>query len=107
MKLRFDDAKLLRMATDPNYDGGFSHSLADSFRAIVQLISDAPNETAFYFFKGLRFERLKGKRSDQHSMRLNRQFRLILIIEKPPKGMIGNTIAIKNIEDYHGRKNRR
>ncbi len=44
------------------------------------------------------FERLKGRRRHQRSLRLNRQFRLIVEVEARPGG---NLIALKSIEDYH------
>jgi toxin HigB-1 len=44
------------------------------------------------------FEKLKGKRSPDYSMRLNDQFRLIFQIEKEAGG---NRLVILEIEDYH------
>ncbi len=48
--------------------------------------------------RSLRFERLKGKRAHQHSMRLNDQWRLILEISK---GNPENMVFVVGIEDYH------
>jgi proteic killer suppression protein len=48
--------------------------------------------------KSLHFEKLKGNRSQQYSMRLNEQWRLIVEI----KGNAPNkVIAVISIEDYH------
>ena len=48
--------------------------------------------------RSLRFEKLKGDRSHQHSLRLNNQWRLIIEIQKAdPK----NIIVVLDIEDYH------
>ncbi len=47
------------MALEVDYDGGFSHQLADSFRELVQFISDAPDERELYAWKALHFERLR------------------------------------------------
>ena len=44
------------------------------------------------------FEKLKGDRSHQHSIRLNLQWRLILEVEEDEAGKL---IAIVGIEDYH------
>ncbi len=99
MNVRFDDRRLLRMALDADYDGGFSHQLADSFRELVQFIVEAQDERELYAWKALHFERLKGRRRHQRSLRLNRQFRLIVEIEAQPAGR--NLIAVKSIEDYH------
>ena len=48
--------------------------------------------------KSIHFEKLKGKRSGEYSMRLNNQFRLILQIKKQGKDKV---IVIRSIEDYH------
>ena len=48
--------------------------------------------------KSLHFEKLKGKRQHEYSMRLNNQFRLIFQIEKVDRQ---NQLVITGIEDYH------
>ena len=48
--------------------------------------------------KSLHFEKLKGDRQEERSMRLNKQWRLIVkIIPDTPK----NRVAVLAIEDYH------
>jgi toxin HigB-1 len=98
MIFRFDNHRLFRMASEADYDGGFSHQLAESFRQRVQFIRDARDERVFYQWKALHFERLKGKRSHQRSMRLNKQFRLIIEVQHSAQG---NVLILKEIEDYH------
>ena len=72
--------------------------MAKSYRRKMQFIRAARNEQDFYAMKSLHYEKLKGSRSHQRSMRLNKQFRLILTIEKD---VTGNTVVILAIEDYH------
>jgi proteic killer suppression protein len=56
------------------------------------------DERVFYNLKSLHFEKLKGDRSHQHSMRLNKQWRLIIEFE----GIAPNKlVAVISIEDYH------
>jgi proteic killer suppression protein len=64
----------------------------------MQTIRAAEDERAFYALKSLHFEKLKGNRSHQHSMRLNDQWRLILQFEQTEEGKI---VCIVSIEDYH------
>lgn len=64
----------------------------------LQFIRVAPDERDFYAMRSLRFEKLKGNRSHQYSMRLNDQWRLILEV-KP--GQPKNTVVVVAIEDYH------
>jgi len=56
------------------------------------------DEREFYALKSLHFEKLKGDRAHQRSMRLNSQWRLILEFEEDSDGKIA---VIVSIEDYH------
>jgi toxin HigB-1 len=98
MEVQFRDAKLDRLETDPRYDGGFSQAVVTAFRKRMQMIRAAPDERVFYQLKSLHFEKLQGRRSHQHSMRLNDQWRLIIEFggEAPHK-----MVVIVSIEDYH------
>ena len=71
-------------------------NLVKAFRKRMDVIRNAPNENVIRAFKSCRFEKLKGDRRHQHSIRLNDQFRLILEIEK---GDRGNVLVIIGIED--------
>jgi len=64
----------------------------------MQMIRAASDERTFYELKSLHFEKLKGDRSHQHSMRLNKQWRLILEFEGTS---IARVACIVRIEDYH------
>ena len=69
-----------------------------AFRRRLQAIRAAVNENDLRALKSLHFEKLKGDRKEQCSMRINDQFRLVFTIEK---GKQGNTLVILGIEDYH------
>lgn len=58
----------------------------------------ATDERDLYALKSLHFEALKGDRAGQHSVRLNKQFRLILHLEKDGRG---NVLIVVEIDDYH------
>ncbi len=94
----FKDKKLEQLESDATYDGGFQSGVVKAFRKRMQQIRSATDERDFYNLKSLRFEKLKGDRKHQHSMRLNDQWRLILEIggNNPNK-----VIMIVGIEDYH------
>ena len=59
------------------------------------MIRAAPDERDFYAMKSLHFEKM---RSNNHSMRLNNQYRLI--IELKSESQV-KTVVIVGIEDYH------
>jgi proteic killer suppression protein len=48
--------------------------------------------------KSFHFEKLKGRRSHQHSMRLNQQWRLVLGFEGDAPNKVS---VVVSIEDYH------
>lgn len=92
-----DDA-LIALATDKNARSGFPQTVEKKFRLRVQQMMSFGDERDFYAIKSLHFEKLKGDRSHQHSIRLNDQWRMILEFEgeAPNKKVI-----IVGIEDYH------
>lgn len=98
MEVCFKDESLDRLETDPGETGGFPQAVVTAFRKRVQFIRSAMDERDFYQMKSLHFEKLKGKREHQHSMRLNDQYRLILEFEgKAPN----KVVVLISIEDYH------
>ena len=64
----------------------------------IDLIIAAPDERDFARLRALNFERMKGGRSHQHSMRLNDQWRLILELKGEGRNKV---VHIVSIEDYH------
>lgn len=98
MNIEYKSPKLQLLRTDPNYTAGYDHKTIKAFRKRVQFIDSAKDERDFYAMKSLHYEKLKGKRSHQRSMRLNRQMRLILEIKKD---RAGNIVVIVNIENHY------
>ena len=98
MEIRFNDQKLDRLETDGTYDAGFSREIVRAYRKCLQIIRNAPDERVFYNLKSLHFEKLKGDRAHQHSMRLNKQWRLIIEFEGAAPNKL---VAVVSIEDYH------
>jgi toxin HigB-1 len=68
------------------------------FFTVIQIVSDVRDERGLYAFKGLRLEKLSGKRAEQRSLRLNKQYRLTFEIVKDAQG---NLLWICDLEDYH------
>jgi proteic killer suppression protein len=98
MEVRFLDPKLDRLETDSSYEATLTQAAVRSFRKLMQVIRAAPDERTFYQMKSLHFEKLKGDRAGDHSMRLNDQWRLIIRFEQ---GSGGKRVLIVTIEDYH------
>lgn len=98
MNVRHADPALQRLERDTGFDSGFPTGVVSAFRRRMQAIRAAVDERDLRATKGNHFEKLKGKRSHQFSVRLNDQFRLILEFEKDRTGKI---VVIVSVEDYH------
>lgn len=98
LEVVFRDKNLHSLATDKNARSGFSQAIEKKFRLRIQQIVTAVDERDLYKLPSLHFEKLKGERSHQHSLRLNDQWRLIVELEGEPPN---KRIVIVGIEDYH------
>lgn len=98
MDVTFKDQSLDRLETDAGFSGGFGGDVVRAYRKAMEHIRAARDERTFYTRKSFHFEKLKGAREGQHSMRLNDQWRLIVELrgEAPNK-----TVHIVEIVDYH------
>lgn len=67
-------------------------------RKKLTLLRAAPDERTLRNWKSLHYEKLKGERTNQRSIKINNQWRLVFTLNNdtaPP------TISIIGIEDYH------
>src|SRR5262245_4718995 len=97
MEAEFDDPDLDRLETDPDYTAGWAPGIVRGFRKVMGAIRNAVDERDLYN-GGLQFEKLDGKRKHQRSLRINKQWRLIVEVRgDAPKKRIG----VIGIEDYH------
>jgi proteic killer suppression protein len=98
MEITFRDPNLDKLETDPDFTAGYGKEIVKAFRKRIQAIRAAKDERDLSAVRGNRFEKLKGKREHQYSLRLNDQMRLVVEIESAtPK----NKIIVDGIEDYH------
>ena len=98
MEIEFADEELERLGANPQDTGGFPPGIAKAFRKRLWFISQAAGVSDLHAVHGARFEKLKGDRAGQHSMRLNDQWRLILELVGPESE---ETVRVIEIVDYH------
>lgn len=98
MEVVFDDDALDKLEVDVSFTAGFSQVLVRAYRKRLQGIRNAVDERDFYGMKSWHFEKLKGQRQHQCSMKLNDQFRLVLELEGSGRN---KRVRIVGIEDYH------
>jgi len=98
MDVEFKDSSLDRLETDSAYSAGFGDAVVKAYRKRVQQIRAASDERTFYALRSLNFEKLTRDREGQYSMRLNKQWRLIVEF----KGEASKkTVYVVEIADYH------
>jgi len=99
LRFYFKKKKLEALYTEEK-DAHKYPGVVDDFFEVMAIIDAAVDERDLYAQKGLRFEKLKGKREKQgqRSLRLNDQWRLIVTVDEDEQG---NYLTIIDIEDYH------
>lgn len=98
MIVSFDSDDLDRLETDAAFNGGLPDAIVKMYRQRLQVIRAALDERDFYALRSWHYEKLKGKRQHQRSIRLNAQWRLVLELQDAPGG---KRVHIVGIEDYH------
>lgn len=98
MDVYFGDDDLQDLETNPEAKSRFSKAVVKAYRQLMRIVRDAVDERDLRKLKSLHFEKMKGKRSHQCSLRINDQWRLVIEIEK---GNPKNVIRVIKIEDYH------
>jgi len=86
MRFRLRTDKLRRLYTETQGAHKYAAGVVDAFFEVVAIIVAAPDERELYRYRSLKFEELKGNRKGQYSLRLNKQYRLIVTIEHDEDG---------------------
>lgn len=98
MDVVFADPDLARIETDEAAQMRLPVGVIKSARRKLALLRAAPDERSLRNWKSLHFEKLKGDRDGERSIRLNDQYRMILTLDGDAASL---TATIKSIEDYH------
>ena len=97
MHFRFKDDKLRLLWMEGRNAHKLPVEAIHGFARAIGHIRAASDIRYFYNIKSLHFEKLLG-RTEQYSLRLNKQWRLIVELETDENG---NLVVIIGIEDYH------
>lgn len=97
MRFRFSNRKLERLYTEEK-DAHKYPGVVDAFFDTMAVIAAAKDERDLRALASLHFEKLSGDRKGQRSLRLNKQYRLIVTVEEDDQGAY---ILVHDIEDYH------
>lgn len=100
MEIEFRDDKLALVESDPARvarDTRLPAEVVERLRDKIVFIRAAPDERSLRNWKSLHYEKLEG-RGDERSIRLNKQWRLILTVDTKQHP---NKATILKVEDYH------
>jgi len=98
MDIEFADAKLALIETDDAAQTKLPIAVIKSARRKLTLLRAAPDDRTLRNWKGFHYEKLKGDRKGQRSIRINNKYRIVFILDSeadPQKAMV------LSIEDYH------
>jgi len=98
MKIEFRDRRLALIQTERAAETRLPITVIKSCRDKLVVLAAAPDERTLRNWRSLRYEKLKGEREGQRSIRLNDQWRLVFELDNaqtPP------TISVVAVEDYH------
>jgi toxin HigB-1 len=98
LRHRFKKKKLEELYYHEKGAQKYPGEVVDAFFEVIGIIEAAADIRDFYNLKSLHFEKLRGRRKDEHSMRLNKQYRLTMLLDKDENG---NLLVILDIVDYH------
>ena len=99
MRFEFEDDDLRRLYEEPGFVlPQLGPDLVKAYRKKVGFLAAAESEVDLRSYKALHFEKLAGGRAGQHSIRLNKQWRLILRFGSDEQGRL---LIIIEIVDYH------
>lgn len=96
--MEFEDSQLALIETTQAAETRLPVAVIQSARRKLNEIRAAPDERTLRNWKSLHYEKLKGSRDDQRSIRLNIQWRLVFRLDDKCSS---NKVTVISIEDYH------
>ena len=97
MRPRFEDDDLRRLYEEQDFVlPRLGPEVIRAFRNKVAYLEEADSEADLRNYKALHFEKLRGGRLGQHSIRLNRRWRLILRVETDADGRLLIIVEVVN-----------
>lgn len=99
MRFSFKTRALEELDTSEKGARRYPEEVVEAFVDVMAVIAAARDERDLRKLEGLDYEKLKGRRSHQHSLKLHGGFRLVVERQKDEQGRW--LLLIIDIEDYH------
>lgn len=99
MRIDFEDDDLRHLYEERDFVlPRIGPEVTKAFRKTVGFLVAAPTQADLREYRALRLKKLQGDRQGQYSVRLNRQWRLIIRFETDSDGQI---LIVIEVVDYH------
>lgn len=98
MRYIFRNRSLAALYESGKDNGQYGVEVFRAFERVMAVIGNAHDTRDLYALKSLHFEKLSGDRAGQHSLRLNKQWRLIIVLEADDQGRF---VVVIEIIDYY------
>ncbi len=98
MEIEFADADLALIETDDAAKTKLPIAVIKSARRKLTLLRAAPDDRSLRNWKSLHYEKLKGDRKGQRSIRVNQSYRIVFLLDSDTEPQIA---TILSVEDYH------
>lgn len=98
MRVVFADEELALIETDQAGSTRLGVAVIKSARRKLTILRAAVDDRSLRNWKSLHYEKLRGDREGQRSIRLNIQFRMVFELDEETDPQ---TVTILSIEDYH------
>ncbi|MCC3244594.1 type II toxin-antitoxin system RelE/ParE family toxin [Methylocystis sp. WRRC1] len=98
MRVVFADEKLSLIETDEAGETRLPIGVIKSARRKLTVLRAAIDDRSLRNWKSLHYEKLKGDREGQRSIRVNDQYRMVFELDEETEPQ---TVTILSIEDYH------
>lgn len=98
VRIEFKDAKLALIRTERAIETKLPISVIKSCRNKLLVIEAAPDERVLRNWKSLEYKKLSGDREGQRQIRLNKQYRIIFILDESQSPPV---VQILEVDDIH------
>lgn len=98
MRFRFAKTRVRRLYTEELGARKYPTEVVEAFFEVMAVIDAAHSEQDLRAMQHLHFEKLKGKRKHQRSLKLHGGFRLVVQLVTDDQGTF---VLVEDIENYH------
>jgi proteic killer suppression protein len=98
MEIEFADPALAKIETDEAGETRLPVAVIKSARRKLNVLRAASDDRTLRNWKSLHYEKLKGDREGERSIRINKQYRMVFMLDSESDPQIITLIAV---EDYH------